>query len=238
MRSGKLPVILVVAALFATTVVFNAEAAAKITVNQTADKVTVTGGAGKKIASQKFALSKDAWYVIKISYTGATVSTCQLSLATQEMIDKKDTVGGLLTNWMGPSTTEEIKYTGSLKTADYMIYVDEAEGPWTVQILKSPKPTTVSSSSTFSGTSSKVTPFFHLKKGAAKFTIHQKRKGKGVFASRLQVDLVNADTGALVSYLCHNSTEETQTAKADIAADGNYVLAVSDADSWDVSFTQ
>ncbi len=90
----------------------------------------------------------------------------------------------------------------------------------------------------FKGTSDKVTPFFRLKKGSAKFTMRQTQKGKGIFSTRLEVDLVNADSGQLVNYLCHNSTEATQTASADIQVDGNYVLAVSCASGWDVSVKQ
>jgi hypothetical protein len=152
------------------------------------------------------------------------------------MITKKQTIGGLLTNWMGPSTTEKVQYKGVLASDDYMIYVDDAGGPWTVEILKSPKASSLSSDTTFNGTSDKVTPFFPLKKGAAKFIMHQKRKG--TFSARLEVDLFNADTGALVSYLCHNAVEPMLTATADIQAPGNYLLQVSGGDSWDVSFAQ
>lgn len=234
---GKFPVIIVfVALLFTATTLAKAAADAGITVKQTADKITITGGKSTKIASDKFALSKDGWYIIKISYTGAAYSICQLSLVTQSMITDKQTIAGLLTNWMGPNTTEKIQHKGSLKSEDYMIYVERADGPWTIEILKSPKPTPVSISTTFSGTTNKVTPFFHLKKGPAKFTMHQKLKGQ--FSSRLEIDLINADTGVFVSYLCHNATEPTQTATADIPAAGNYILEVTGGDSWDVSFTQ
>ena len=57
--------------------------------------IIVTGGKGRNIASGRFALSKDGWYVIKISYTGAEVSVCQLSLATQAMVAAKQTIGGV-----------------------------------------------------------------------------------------------------------------------------------------------
>ncbi|MGD0591998.1 MAG: hypothetical protein ABSA44_14555 [Bacteroidota bacterium] len=234
---GKYPVIIfVVAILFAVTALSKQGVAANITVNQTADKITITGGKGKKIASDKFALNKDGWYIIKTSYTGADVSVCQLSLVTQTMITNKQTIGGLLTNWIGPNTTEKIQHKGSVKSEDYMIYVEDAGGPWTAEILKSPKPTPISSNTTFTGTTNKVTPFFHLKKGSAKFTMHQKLKGK--FSSRLEIDLINADTGAFVSYLCHNAIEPTQTAKADIPAAGTYILEVSGGDNWDVSYAQ
>ena len=220
-------------AFLAATATSTLLAAPNITVNQTADRITITGGKGKKITSDKFALSKDGWYIIKISYTGPAVSVCQLSLVTQTM---KQTIGVMSTNWIGPSTTEMIQHKGTVESDDYMIYVDEAGGPWTVEILKSPKPNPLSSDTTFSGTTDKVTPFFQLKKGSAKFTMHQKRKG--TFSARLEVDLINADTGALVSYLCHNASDPTQTATADIQAPGNYVLQVSGGDSWDVSFAQ
>jgi hypothetical protein len=228
--------IVCVALLFAATTVVKAAADAGITVKQTADKITVTGGKSKKIASDKFALSKDGWYIIKVSYTGADVSTCQLSLVTQKMITEKETIGGLLTNWIGPNTTEKIRHKGTVKSEDYMIYVDDAEGPWTIEILKNPKPSPVSTSTTFSGTTNKVTPFFHLKKGSVKFTMHQKLKGQ--FSSRLEINLINADTGAYVTNLCHNATQPTQTATADIPAAGNYILEVIGGDSWDVSYAQ
>ena len=233
MKSKYLVIIIVVAFIVATAVSMS-EAAAKITVTQTADKITITGDKGKKISSDKFALSKDGWYIIKVSYTGADVSICQLSLVTQKMITDKETIGGLLTNWMGPMTTEKIRFKGSANSEDYMIYVEDAGGPWTIEILKNPKPIPVSSKTTFNGTTNKVTPFFHLNKGSAVFTMHQKLKGQ--FSSRLEINLINADRGVFVTNLCHNATEPTQTAKADIPATGNYILEVSGGDNWDVSY--
>ena len=216
MKAKNVVFFLAAAALLAATALSEVGAASNITVNQTADKITITGGKGKKILSDKFALTKDGWYIIKISYTGPDVSVCQLSLATQTMVTKKQTIGGMLTNWMGPNTTEKVQHKGSVESDDYMIYVDEAGGPWTVEIVMSPKPGPLSRATTFSGTTDKVTPFFTLRKGSAKFTMHQKLKAK--FSSRLEVDLVNADTGALVSYLCHNAIEPVQTSTADIPA--------------------
>jgi hypothetical protein len=150
------------------------------------------------------------------------------------MITDKETIGGLLTNWMGPMTTEKIRFKGSANSEDYMIYVEDAGGPWTIEILKNPKPIPVSSKTTFNGTTNKVTPFFHLNKGSAVFTMHQKLKGQ--FSSRLEINLINADRGVFVTNLCHNATEPTQTAKADIPATGNYILEVSGGDNWDVSY--
>jgi len=230
------------AIIFATTILSAATAfpkpvvADKITVQQGPDKIVITGGQGKKITSDRFALSKDGWYILKISYTGAEISTCQLSLATQAMVTAKDTVGGLITNWMGPSTSEKIECQGWLKSDDYMIFVDEADGPWTVEILKSPKPEPVSGDLTFSGTTGKVTPFFHLKAGSATFTMNQKLKGR--FSARLEVNLVNADTGAYVTNLCHNSTNPTLTAKVNISNAGTYILEVIGGDTWEISYAQ
>ena len=233
----KYPGFIVVAAILSAATAFSKPVATdNITVSQTAEKVVITGGRGKRIASEKFALSKDGWYIIKTSYTGAEISTCQLSLVTQDMITAKQTFVVMLTNWMGPDTTEKILYRGLVKSEDYMIYVDEAEGPWTVEILKSPKPTPVSGDTTFSGTTDKVTPCFHLKAGSAKFTMNQKRKGQ--FSPRLEINLINADTGAYVGNLCHNAIQPTQNAKVDIPQAGNYILEVIGGDSWDVSYTQ
>ncbi len=211
-------------------------ASGKITVTQTAEKITITGDKGKKIASEKFALSKDGWYIIKIIYTGPDVSICQLSLATQKMVTDKETVGGMLTNWMGPNTTEKILSLDAAKSEDYMIYIDDAGGPWTIEILKSPKPKPLSDKTTFSGTTNKVTPFFHLNKGSAAFTMHQKLKGQ--WSSRLEINMYDANTGKFVDNLCHNSTTPTLNSKVDVPEAGPYILEVIGGDDWDVSFKQ
>ncbi len=224
------------ALLCAATAFAKPVAADKITVQRDADRVVVTGGRGKNLASDRFALSHDAWYIVKIAYTGAEVSTCQLSLATPAMIAAKETVGGLLTNWIGPRTREKIYARGSLKSEDYAIFVEDAEGPWTIEILASPKPEPVSEQLSFSGTTGKVTPFFHLKAGPAQFTMNQKLKGK--FSSRLEVNLYNADTGAYVTNLCHNSTNPTLTAKVDVKQAGTYVLEIAGGDAWEITCLQ
>ncbi len=233
---SKYLALVIVAAFIAVTTASQLLAAGKITVTQTAEKITITGDKGKKIASDKFALSKDGWYIIKIAYTGADVSICQLSLATQKMVTDKETVGGMLTNWMGPMTTEKILSKGAAKSEDYMIYVDDAEGPWTIEILKNPKPKPLSDKTTFSGTTNKVTPFFHLKKGSAAFTMHQKLKGQ--WSSRLEINIYDANTGKYVGNLCHNSTTPMLNSKVDIPEAGPYVLEVIGGDSWDVSYKQ
>lgn len=226
--------LIIVAAFIAANTVSMSVAAGKITVTQTAEKITITGDKCKKIASDKFALSKDGWYIIKIAYTGPDISICQLSLATQKMITDKEADGGMLTNWMGPMTTEKVLFKGSVKSEDYMIYVDDAEGPWTIEILKNPKPTPLSDKTTFSGTTNKVTPFFHLNKGSVTFTMHQKLKGQ--WSSRLEINLYDANTGKHVSNLCHNTTSPTLNSKVDVPQAGTYILEVIGGDSWDVSF--
>jgi hypothetical protein len=64
------------------------------------------------------------------------------------------------------------------------------------------------------------------------------QKLKGRFSSRLEVNLVNADTGAYVTNLCHNSTEPTPRAKVDISEAGNYILEVIGGDTWEISYAQ
>ncbi len=211
-------------------------AADKIAVRRDADRIVISGGQGQKLTSDKFALSRDAWYVVKIAYTGPDVSICQLSLATPAMIAAEETVGGLLTNWMGPRTTEKIYGRGSMKSEDYVIFLEEAEGPWQIEILPNPKPEPVSDRLAFSGAENQVTPFFHLKAGQARFTMNQKLKGQ--FSARLEVDLYNGDTGEFVTNLCHNSTDPTLEAEVEVKAAGNYVLQVAGGDSWDISGAQ
>jgi hypothetical protein len=235
MKSKYLAIIVVVAFIVAA-VASKSEAAVKISVTQTADKITIAGYKGNKIASDKFALSNDGWYIIKVSYTGADASICQLSLVTQKMITDQETVVGSLTNWMGPNTTEKIRSKGSANSEDYMIYVENVGGPWTIEILKNPKPTLLSSKTIFSDTTDKVTPFFNLNKGSATFTMHQKLKGQ--FSMRLEVALYDANTGKIVSDLCHNDASPTLEATADIPEAGSYILEVSGGDSWDVSYKQ
>ena len=235
MKSKYLAIIILVTFIIAATL-SESSAADKVTVAQSTDKITIKGDKCKNVASEKFALSKDSWYIIKIAYTGAKVSVCQLSLATQKMIDDKETVGGLLTNWIGPKTTEKIRGKGSAKSEDYMIYVENAGGPWTIEILKNPKPSPVSVKTTFSGSSNKVTPFFNLKKGSATFTMNQKLKGQ--FSTRLGVVLYNATSGEFVNDLCHNDTSPTKTVTKDILETGVYVLEVIGGDSWEISYKQ
>jgi hypothetical protein len=236
MKIKYLAIIVVAVVFIVATAASKSGVTGKITVSQTADKITITGDKGKKIASDKFKLSKDGWYIIKIAYTGADISICQLSLVTQKMIIDKETVGGLLTNWMSPNITEKIRSKGSAKSEDYMIYVEDAEGPWTIEILKNPKPTPLSDKTTFTGTTNKVTPFFHLKKGSTAFTMHQKLKGQ--FSSRLEINLYDAKTGKYVSNLCHNATSPTLKSTVDIQEAGPYILEVVGGDSWDVSYKQ
>ncbi|MBN2350922.1 MAG: hypothetical protein JXD23_00015 [Spirochaetales bacterium] len=230
-------VVLSIAVVLVCAVVLPIAAApGKFAVTKTADKIVISGDKAKKTASDKFALSKDAWYVIKIKYSGPAVSICQLSLVNQKMIDDKATVGGMLTNWIGPKQTELIRAKGRFTTGDYMIYADETGGSFTVEILKSPKPASLSSAKTFSGTADAVTSFFKLKKGAANFTVNQKLKDR--FSPRVEVNLYNATTGAFVANLCRNSTDAKLTSGADIPAAGTYVLEVRGGGAWDVSYSQ
>jgi len=233
---GKYLAIIVVVAFIVAAAASKSVAAVKIIVTQTADKITIAGYKGKKIVSDKFTLSNDEWYIIKVSYTGADASICQLSLVTQKMITDQETVAGSLTNWMGPNTTEKIRSKGSANSEDYMIYVENVGGPWTIEILKNPKPITLSSNTTFSDTTNKVTPFFSLNKGTAAFTMHQKLKGQ--FSTHLEVALYDANTGKFVSTLCHNDDSPTLEATVDIPEVGTYILEVSGGDKWDVSYKQ
>ena len=233
---SKYLVIIVVVAFIVAAAASKSVAAVKIIVTQTADKITIAGYKGKKIVSDKFTLSNDEWYIIKVSYTGADASICRLSLVTQKMITDQETIAGSLTNWKGPNTTEKIRSKGSTTSEDYMIYVENARGPWTVEILKNPKPTKLSSEPMFSDTMNKVTPFFNLNKGTAAFTMHQKLRGQ--FSTRLEVALYDANTGKIVSDLCHNDASPTLEATVDIPEVGTYILEVSGGDSWDVSYRQ
>jgi hypothetical protein len=233
---SKYLVIIVVVAFIVAAAALNSVAAVKIIVTQTADKITIMGYKGKKIVSDKFTLSNDEWYIIKVSYTGADASICKLSLVTQNMIDGQGTAAGSLSNWIGPNTTEKIWPKGSASSDNYMIYVENARGPWTIEILKNPKPTVLSSETIFSDTTNKVMSFFNLNKGTAAFTMHQKLKGQS--SPDLEVALYNVNTGKFVSTLCHNDASPKLEATVEIPEAGIYILQVSGGDSWDVSYKQ
>jgi hypothetical protein len=233
---GKYLAIIVAVAFIVGVAALNSVAAVKIIVTQTQDKITVKGYNGKKIVSDKFTLSNDEWYIIKISYTAADASICQLSLVTQKMITDQETVAGSIANWIGPNTTEKIRSKGSATSEDYMIYVENARGPWTVEILKNPKPVTLSNNTPFSDTVNKVTPFFSLNKGTAAFTMHQKLKNQ--LSTRLAVALYDAGTGKFVSTLCHDDGSPTLEATVEIPEAGIYILEVSGGDIWDISYNQ
>jgi hypothetical protein len=66
--------------------------------------------------------------------------------------------------------------------------------------------------------------------------MHQKPKGQ--FSMRLEVALYDANTGKIVSDLCHNDASPTLEATVDIPEAGTYILEVSGGDNWDVSYKQ
>lgn len=218
-----------------TTAASTAGSGGKITVTQTADKITITGGKGEKMTSDKFPLSKDGWYIVKITFTGGDYSIFQSALGTQQMIDESEAIGGQLTNSLGTMTTAKILGKGSVNSDDYKIYIGSSDGQWTIEILKNPTGP-LTTDTTFTGASDKVTPFFHLNQGSASFTMHQKLKSQ--YSSRLDVNLYNADTGTYVANLAHNDDTPTLTASSDIPTSGNYVLEVIGGGDWDISYTQ
>ena len=199
--------------------------------------MTITGGVGKKMTSDKFSLSKDGWYIIKTTYTGADISDFLSAIVTPQMITDDETVGGQLTLWMGPNTATTFKEKGSYDTGDHMVYIEQADGPWSIVIEKSPTPSPVSSDTKFSGSGDTITPFFHMTKGTANFVVNQKLPS-GNFNVPLEATLYNADTGELVDYITHNDDDAQITDSVDVPADGDYVITTAGSGSYDISFTE
>jgi len=213
----------------------------KIVVTDTGSKITINGGNGEKVASDPFTLSKDGWYIITATYNGPTMSDFIANVVTQKDIDAdSQTVEGLLPMMLDPGTATVIVTKGTYESADYKLYIQKAEGPWTVEIQKSPVPqpsglTSFSHKASVSTTS--VTPFFALKQGTVTFTVTQ-HIDTSKFEMPIEVDLINADTGELATYVVHNGDDETQTATYDVPADGNYIMEVSCGGDWEISFTE
>lgn len=209
----------------------------KITVTHEGNKIIISGGKvdeSDKQKSEPFKLDVNKWYIVKITYSGPAISNFIADVTTQKMIDDDMTIAGLLPMFLGPDTVTTIKTKGTYKTDDYMIYVESSGGPWTIEITESPVPT-ASGSKAFSGEDgTSVTPFFHLDAGSTTFTITQNLKGQ--FSVPIEVELVNADTGDLVTYLVHNEREATQTVTKDIDVAGNYIMRVSCGGTWTISY--
>jgi hypothetical protein len=213
----------------------------KITVVDTASKVTVTGGNGEKVTSDAFALSKDGWYIITTTYNGPTMSDFIANVITQKGIDEDaQTVEGLLPMMLNPDKATLIITKGTYDSGDYKVYVQKAQGPWTVEIQKSPVPQPsglTSFSHKASDSTTSVSPFFALKQGTVTFTVTQ-HIDTSKFEMPIEVKLVNADTGELATYVVHNGDDETQTATYDVPADGNYIMEVTCGGDWEISFTE
>jgi hypothetical protein len=212
----------------------------KITVTDTASKVTITGGSGEKLTSDSFKLSKDGWYIITIKYSAAGVTNFIADVVTQADIDNDETVAGLLPMMLESGTDTIIETKGSYQSDDYKVYLEKAEGPWSIEIQKSPAPQPsgqTSFSHKASDSLSSVTPYFALKQGTATFTITQ-HIDTSKWQTPIEAKLVNADTGELATYLVHNTDDETQTATYDVPADGNYIMEVTCGGDWEIAYTE
>jgi hypothetical protein len=212
----------------------------KITVTQSGNTITITGKNANKVASESFPLDNNAWYMISYEYqTSATIGNFIVELATPADIAADEAVGGLLPMLMETGKGTIIESKGTYKSTDYQLFADSCDGPWKVTIVKSPTPAP-SGQTSFShkvdDSYNSVTPYFHLNKGTATFTVNQQLKNS--YSTPASVDLFNADTGAYVASITHNNNEATITDTEDIEADGNYIIHVACGGDWQISFTQ
>lgn len=211
----------------------------KITVAQSGNKITITGGNANKLVSDAFPMDKDAWYMITYDYRGPEWSNFIAMISTPEYIENDEAIGGLLPMLLEPGKGTIIKEKGVYKSTDYKLLADTCGGPWTVVIEKSPAPV-ASGQTSFShkeaDSYNSVTPYFHLNKGTAAFTVNQQLSGK--YSTPADVNLYNADTGEYVANIAHNDNSPTITWDVDVPADGNYIIGVSCGGDWQISFTQ
>lgn len=199
--------------------------------------VVIKGGEGEKIQSGKFPMAGDGWCIITAKYEGTTVGIFIAYLATEGMISQDAQIGGLLPMMLEPGEATVVKTRGSLKNEDYVIYLEEADGPWTITIQRSPVPEPVSGDSTFSGPrGNHVTPYFHLDQGYATFVCNQKAENR----SSMGIELINADTGEFVTLLTDNTSNqyESRTETVDVPATGNYIMKVYSSGDWDITYSQ
>ena len=211
----------------------------KITVSQDGNTITITGGKASKLASDPFPMDAGAWYIITSTYKGKDMSDFIAEIATPDDIAADEAIGGLLPMELNPATDTIIQPKGTYKTTNYKLLADTTDGPWTVVIQKSPTPV-ASGQASFShkvaDSYNSITPYFHLSKGSATFTVNQGTENK--FAAAASVDLYDADTGEYVASITHNDDEATITETEDIPADGNYIIHVACGNDWSLSFTQ
>jgi hypothetical protein len=208
-------------------------------VTQSGNKLTITGGVANKLVSNAFPMDKDAWYIITYDYRGPEWSNFIAMISTPEYIEKDEAIGGLLPMLLEPGKGTVIREKGVYKSEDYKLLADTCGGPWTVVIEKSPTPAPsgqTSFSHKLSDSYNSVTPYFHLNKGTATFTVNQQLEGK--YSTAADVQLYNADTGEYVADITHNDNTATITSTEDIDVDGNYILGVSCGGDWQISFTQ
>jgi hypothetical protein len=160
-------------------------------------------------------------------------------ISTPEYIANDEAIGGLLPMLLEPGKGTIIKEKGVYKSTDYQLLADTCGGPWTVTIEKNPAPA-ASGQTSFShkeaDSYNSVSPYFHLNKGTATFTVNQQLPGQ--YSASADVQLYNADTGEWAADITHNDNTATITRTVDIEADGNYILGVSCGGDWQISFTQ
>jgi hypothetical protein len=211
----------------------------KITVAQSGNKLTITGGVANKVVSDRFPMDADAWYLITYDYRGPEWSNFITMISTPEYIANDEAIGGLLPMLLEPGKGTIIKEKGVYKSTDYQLLADTCGGPWTVTIEKNPAPA-ASGQTSFShkeaDSYNSVSPYFHLNKGTATFTVNQQLPGQ--YSASADVQLYNADTGEWAADITHNDNTATITRTVDIEADGNYILGVSCGGDWQISFTQ
>ncbi len=211
----------------------------KITVAQSGNTVTISGGKANKLVSDKFPMDKDAWYMITYDYKGPSMSNFIAEISTPDLIAKDEAIGGLLPMLLEPGKGTIIKGKGTYKSEDYQLLADTCGGPWTVTIVKSPAPSPsgqASFSHKVADSYNSVSPYFNLKKGTATFTVNQQLPSQ--YAASADVQLYNADTGEWAADVTHNDNEATITRTVDVPADGNYILGVTCGGDWQISFTQ
>ncbi|WP_128860085.1 hypothetical protein [Methanocella paludicola] len=211
----------------------------KITVTQSGNTMTIKGGVANKVVSEKFPMDADAWYMITYEYNGPEWSNFITMISTPEYIANDEAIGGLLPMLLEPGKGTIIKEKGVYKSTDYQLLADTCGGPWTVTIVKNPAPA-ASGQASFShkaaDSTNSISPYFHLNKGSATFTVNQQLPGQ--YSVAADVQLYNADTGEWAADITHNDNTATITRTVDIEADGNYIMGVTCGGDWQISFTQ
>jgi hypothetical protein len=204
--------------------------AGKMSVVQSGDTITITGGAGENVRSDtNITLSKADAYLINVTYGGIPTSLCLISLGDEA-------VPNTVEDWGGKA---EVFYPkASFNNGQYPVIVKEAHGPWTMVIQKNPKAEPIVAGPKVNASAGfHISQYVHLNKGKATFKFTRNTLIEH-YAGGIHLVLFNVDKGVQEDYLWWNMGDASHEYTIDISAAGNYTVGGSCMSDWEATISQ